>query len=1177
MERIPFLGATLERLDVASVVPPDGPLPPAAARRIVAALNSEAGPTTRPPLPGELLALSLLHEAAHLAIEEAARRQPEVDIAAALPTVQAAVGPRPTTNLLGSFAKAFPGIDSDAASRLEDLVLVHLANANPAAEPLQELVDERVLPARTLAAVLAAIESHEAALKIAGAPGGVSLLELLRAPARHAPTSLAGQLRYIREQWGWLLGSALERLVARIDLAIGILTEEEQGLHRRFGGGGGGGGGGEAPSFFGADVEAERFSEDRDWMPRLVLIAKSTYVWLDQLSRRYGRDIRTLDSVPDEELGGLAGRGITGLWLIGLWQRSRASERIKRWRGNQEAVASAYSLDDYRIADDLGGDDALARLRDRAWRHGIRLASDMVPNHMGIDSRWVIDHPERFISLSEPPYPAYRFEGANLADDPRIEIRIEDHYWDDSDAAVVFERRDTATGDRRYVYHGNDGTSFPWNDTAQLDFLQADVRETVIRTILDVARRFPVIRFDAAMVLAKKHVERLWYPEPGAGGAIPSRAEFGSMPKAEFDRLMPEEFWREVVDRVAAEAPDTLLLAEAFWLLEGYFVRTLGMHRVYNSAFMHMIRDENNAGYRKVIKDTVEFDPAILGRYVNFLTNPDEETAIEQFGTGEKYFGAVTLLATLPGLPMIGHGQLEGFTEKYGMEYRRAYRDEQPNQGLGDYFDAQIVPLLRARGRFAGSADFRLYDVTADGGGVIEDVFAYSNGRGDDRSLIVFHNRYGAAAGWIRDSVPFAEKHADGSKTARRDSLATALDLDGPDDGWLRIRDRRGSRETLRSIGELRSRGLFVQLDAYGCLVLDELREVASSADEPWSDLAGRIGGGWVGSLDDELRAIVAERQRANELAEIAARVDPTPDPEREATVVAADGRTIAVAEWGPPDGEPVFLLHGMPGSRRDCPDRRTTHARGVRLITFDRPGYGGSDPQPGRRIVDGGRDVAAVAAQLGIERYAVVGWSSGGAYALAAAVADPRRVRAVAAVAADAPTREHPKLLEGLPANIRSRIARIAAGDTTAVAELRERIAPYVADPSLILSGENDPDDPDARLRAIPSISGTLRATFAEALRNGDEGWVEDWLATFDDWGFRLADVPGPVAVWRGDADRLSSAIDSERIAEGVPSARLHLVPGAGHSLPVIDWAAILESVLEPGRDAEVGGAPPS
>src|SRR6185295_2215812 len=731
--------------------------------------------------------------------------------------------------------------------------LVHLANVNPAADPLRELVDERGLPTATLAKTIAALERHQAGLVLDDdGPGeGMSLLDLLREPARQSPESLAGELRYVRDHWGWLLGAALDRLAAQIDVAIGILAEEHRGLHQRFGGGGGGGG--EAPSFVGVEVEVERFSEDREWMPRLVLLAKSTYVWLDQLSRRHGREIRTLDAIPDEELATIANRGITGLWLIGLWQRSRASERIKRWRGNSEAVASAYSLDDYRISDDLGGEDALARLREQAWRHGIRLASDMVPNHMGIDSRWVIEHPDRFIGLPEPPFPAYRFEGANLADDPRVEIRIEDHYWDDSDAAVVFERRDTATGERRYVYHGNDGTSFPWNDTAQLDFLKADVRETVIRTILDVARRFPVIRFDAAMVLAKKHVERLWYPEPGQGGGIPSRAEFGAMSKREFDKLMPTEFWRDVVDRVAAEAPDTLLLAEAFWLLEGYFVRTLGMHRVYNSAFMHMIRDEDNAGYRKVIRETLEFDPAILGRYVNFLTNPDEETAIEQFGTGEKYFGAATLLATLPGLPMIGHGQIEGFTEKYGMEFQRARLDERPNEGLQAHFDAQIVPLLRERRRFAGSADFRLYDVVADGGGRNEDVFAYSNGRGGDRSLIVYHNRFGSATGWIRDSVAFAEKHGDGSKTMRSDTLAGALGLAAPDDAWLRLRDRRSGHEALRSVGEVRSRGLFVQLGAYACLVIDELREVVSTADEPWAALAAELGGAWVPSLDDAL------------------------------------------------------------------------------------------------------------------------------------------------------------------------------------------------------------------------------------------------------------------------------------------------------------------------------------
>ncbi|HEV8402166.1 MAG TPA: alpha-amylase family glycosyl hydrolase, partial [Candidatus Limnocylindrales bacterium] len=672
----------------------------AAIRALAGRMNGVRAAGSPSVQAGEIGALGLLHEIGHLLVAryEADRRPGAMK--AALADLDDRLGPD-AGRLLDRFGEEFPGpgaAPEPALTRLEELLLTRISNENPAVGPLLgQLIDDATLVETTR--YRDAIERLE--LTFADGPpmedGGVSLIELMRMPARHSPTSLAGQLRYIRASWRGILGAELDALIRRLDLTIGILAEEERSLHLRFGGAGAGPT--ETPWFGGAAEEAEAFSSDSAWMPRVVLMAKSTYVWLDQLTRTYGRDIRTLDAIPDEELATLAAWGVTGLWLIGLWERSKASERIKRMRGNTDAVASAYSLDDYAIAADLGGESAYAALRDRAWAHGIRLASDMVPNHMGIDSRWVIDHPEWFLSLPEPPYPAYSYTGADLSSDPRVGIVLEDHYWDDSDAAVVFKRFDRETGDERYVYHGNDGTSFPWNDTAQLDFLDPAVREQVIRVILDVARRFPIIRFDAAMVLAKKHIERLWWPEPGAGGGIPSRAEH-AIPKAEFDRRMPAEFWREVVDRVAAEVPDTLLLAEAFWLLEGYFVRTLGMHRVYNSAFMHMIRDENNAGYRKVIRETLEFDPAILGRYVNFLTNPDEETAIEQLGTGDKYFGAATLLATLPGLPMIGHGQLEGLTEKYGMEYQRAYRDERPNEGLMAHFDAQIVPLLRERRRY---------------------------------------------------------------------------------------------------------------------------------------------------------------------------------------------------------------------------------------------------------------------------------------------------------------------------------------------------------------------------------------------------------------------------------------------------------------------------------------------
>ena len=113
----------------------------------------------------------------------------------------------------------------------------------------------------------------------------------------------------------------------------------------------------------------------------------------------------------------------------------------------------------------------------------------MVPNHMGIDSRWVMEHPDWFMSVPDPPYPAYSFSGPDLSNDGRVGIQIEDHYFDNTDAAVVFKRWDRETGETRFIYHGNDGTSMPWNDTAQLDYLKPEVREAVIQTILDVARR----------------------------------------------------------------------------------------------------------------------------------------------------------------------------------------------------------------------------------------------------------------------------------------------------------------------------------------------------------------------------------------------------------------------------------------------------------------------------------------------------------------------------------------------------------------------------------------------------------------------------------------------------------------------------------------------------------------
>jgi glycosidase len=731
---------------------------------------------------------------------------------------------------------------------LEELVMLWLANSNPAFSPFRELFDDASLSQKTVyREAISSLHDFFDTQPPFG-PDNQNLMDMLRSPAIAFPDSLSAQLEYIRTRWGIVIGRFLYRLLSSLDL----IKEEEKASFL-----------GPGPSlvyqFTGMEFEPERFSPDRDWMPSLVLLAKNAYVWLDQLSKKYQRTLNRLDHIPDEELDRLARWGFSGLWLIGLWERSPASKRIKQMRGNPEAVASAYSLFSYDIANDLGGEEAFQALRDRAWQRGIRLASDMVPNHMGIDSPWLIEHPDWFISLDHSPFPSYSFSGPNLSWDNRVGIYLEDHYYDNSDAAVVFKRVDFWTGSEKYVYHGNDGTSTPWNDTAQLNYLNPETREAVIQTILHVARKFPVIRFDAAMTLAKKHFQRLWYPEPGTGGDIPSRAEYG-MTKQQFDEAMPNEFWREVVDRVAQELPDTLLLAEAFWLMEGYFVRTLGMHRVYNSAFMNMLRDEKNQEYRLVIKNTLEFDPEILKRYVNFMSNPDERTAVDQFGKGDKYFGISTLMATFPGLPMFGHGQIEGFTEKYGMEYRRAYWDETPDSNLIERHEKEIFPLLRKRYLFAQVHDFLLYDFYNPDGYINEDVFAYSNRAGDERTLVIYHNKYASSRGWIRISAAFPVKSTGGDeRTMMQKSLGEGLGL-RPDNQYFTIfRDHVSGLEYIRNSLELHQKGLYLELDAYKYHVFMDFREVADNEWHQYAHLEHHLNGRGVVSIEEALKEILLQ------------------------------------------------------------------------------------------------------------------------------------------------------------------------------------------------------------------------------------------------------------------------------------------------------------------------------
>ena len=721
------------------------------------------------------------------------------------------------------------------------MINLWLFNVNPAFSSNLELFEDSELEKKTkYLQIIEKIEDFFENHPTFG-PDNQNFLEMLKSLAIKKPHSIKEQLEYINEKWGTLISPFRYKIL----LALDFFKEEEKmrGL-----------GSGEA-QVYEYDFLEENYTPDRDWMPNVVMIAKNIYVWLSQLSEKYNQHLHRLDQIPEEELSRLASWGFNSLWIIGVWERSSASKTIKRWCGNPEAEASAYSLYDYVIARDLGGHEAFENFKKLALKYGIRLASDMVPNHTGVDSKWMMEHPDWFISLPYSPFPVYSYSGESLSKNPRIGIYLEDHYFSRSDAAVTFKWVDHETNEVRYIYHGNDGTSMPWNDTAQLNFLKPEVREAVIQTILHVARMFSIIRFDAAMTLTKKHYHRLWFPTPGSGGDIPSRAEHG-ISKQDFDKEIPREFWRDVVDRITQEAPDTLLLAEAFWLLEGFFVRTLGMHRVYNSAFMNMLRDEDNGKYRSVIKNTLEYDPEILKRFVNFMNNPDEKTAVDQFGKGDKYFGICILLVTMPGLCMFGHGQIEGFEEKYGMEYRRAYWDETIDDGFVEYHEKIIFPLLKRRYLFAEVKNFLLYDFYTSNGAVNEDVFAYSNQVGNEKALIVYHNRFSDTRGWIKTSVAFVTKDGDQTKLVQK-TIGEGLLLHNDKDYFCIFRDHNRGLEYIRSSKEIYDKGLYLELGAYHSAVFLDFREVKESELYQYSLVHDFLSGRGVDNIDETLQELI--------------------------------------------------------------------------------------------------------------------------------------------------------------------------------------------------------------------------------------------------------------------------------------------------------------------------------
>jgi pimeloyl-ACP methyl ester carboxylesterase len=289
------------------------------------------------------------------------------------------------------------------------------------------------------------------------------------------------------------------------------------------------------------------------------------------------------------------------------------------------------------------------------------------------------------------------------------------------------------------------------------------------------------------------------------------------------------------------------------------------------------------------------------------------------------------------------------------------------------------------------------------------------------------------------------------------------------------------------------------------------------------------------------------------------------PPVDRESTFVTPDGRTLAYVERGPAGGTPVIVSHGTPGSRlARHPDAGIYERHGVRAIAYDRPGYGRSDPQPGRSVADATADIAALADELGFERFAVVGGSGGAPHALACGALLGDRLVRVGALVTPAPS-DSPDF------DFFTDLAEINVKEFGAALEGREAIEALLEgyvdelgrDPDAVVDEiASELPEVDRKLVSRPEFREIMIESFVEAVRQGPRGWADDDLAFAKPWGFELEQVEAEVRLWQGELDVLAPRSHGEYVASRLPNARFELLEGGGHFLDeewgiVLDWLA--------------------
>jgi glycosidase len=386
----------------------------------------------------------------------------------------------------------------------------------------------------------------------------------------------------------------------------------------------------------------------------------NTRCWLTQLSRSIGRS-GTLNDIPDAELDRIAALGFDWVWLLSVWQTGAAGRQVSRnnsaWRREfeetlpdlreEDIAGSGFAITGYTVHRRLGGDAALARLRERLRARGLSLMLDFVPNHTGLDHPWVEDHPEYYIGGTE----------LDLARSPQ------NYTW------VRRKQGDLL------LAHGRDPYFPGWSDTLQLNYANPQTQEAMMGELVKIAGQCDGVRCDMAMLVLPNIFERTW-------------------------GVASQPFWPRATQRVRERVPDFCFMAEVYWDLE-WTLQQQGFDYCYDKRLYDRLRDGKARPVREHLFAGLDYQ----NKLARFLENHDEPRAAATFSP-EVHRAAAVITFLAPGLRFLHQGQLDGRRLRISPHLCRA-PDEPADQELKLFYD-RLLTLLRKPATGPGTASWHM-------------------------------------------------------------------------------------------------------------------------------------------------------------------------------------------------------------------------------------------------------------------------------------------------------------------------------------------------------------------------------------------------------------------------------------------------------------------------------------